>query len=167
MTLLPESKRGFVLAVSAPSGTGKTSLCDQLAREFDFVIRSISVTVRPQRVGEISGRDYQFVTQKEFEELRSSGALLESAEVFGCWYGTLKKPVTEAIQNGKIIVMDIDTVGAFNIRNILGKDSVLVFIVPPSLEEFERRLRDRGTDPAEVLRIRLNEASRSEEHTSE
>lgn len=160
MNFLPAVKRGFVLAVSAPSGTGKTVLCDRLAEELSFVVRSVSVTTRPKREGEVPNRDYSFVSPEEFQKLRRGGHLLELAEVFGNWYGTPRKVVEEAMEAGKVIVMDIDTVGAMEVKKILKEDCVTLFILPPSLEELERRLKTRGKDSVEVLQKRLKEASK-------
>lgn len=154
------SIRGFVLAVSAPSGTGKTSLCDRLAQDLPFVVRSISATTRPRREGEEHSRDYEFLSTEDFKKREAQGGFIETAQVFSHWYGTPRAPVEKAIIEGKVIVMDIDTVGAFNIRKLLGRDSVLLFILPPSLEELERRLRLRGKNSPEELARRLAEASR-------
>lgn len=160
MPLTPKVLKGFVLAVSAPSGTGKTLLCDRLRDEFSFVTRSISLTTRPKRDGEVSGKDYEFVTREEFLARKKNGDMLETAEVFDNLYGTPRKPVEDCIRDGKIIVMDIDTVGAANVKAALGEDCVTVFILPPSIDELERRLKLRGKDSPEVLKKRLAEASR-------
>lgn len=161
MDLIPKPNRGFVLAVSAPSGTGKTSLCDKLAADFpDFCKRSVSLTTRPQRAGEVSGRDYTFVSAEEFKARERRGELLETAEVFGNYYGTPKAPVEEAIAKGHVIIMDIDTVGALRIHQLMPSDTVLVFVLPPSLDELEKRLRARGKNTPEELKRRLSEASR-------
>ena len=151
--------RGFILAVSAPSGTGKTSLCDKLATEDSDVVRSVSVTTRKQRDGEVSGRDYHFVSVDEFKKLESRGELLETAQVFGNWYGTPKGPVLDAVSKGQVIVMDIDTVGALRIAKLYPQDTVLVYVYPPSLEDLEKRLRARGKNSPEDLQMRLKEAA--------
>jgi len=160
MELVPTNKRGFVLAVSAPSGTGKTSLCDKLARDFTYVVRSISVTTRPMRTGEVSGSDYIFVSPEEFKERETRNELIETAQVFGNWYGTPKQPVMDAIDRGQVIVMDIDTEGALRIHKLMPKDCVLVFVLPPSFEELEKRLRARGKNAGDELERRLKEAAR-------
>lgn len=160
MELVPNHHRGFVLAVSAPSGTGKTSLCDKLALEIPGVVRSISITTRPQRDGEVSGRDYTFVSVEEFKKREAAGELLETAEVFGNWYGTPRTPVLEAIRRGEVIVMDIDTVGALAIHQKMPEDTALVYVFPPSFEELEKRLRARGKNKPEELARRFQEASR-------
>lgn len=161
MEILPQKvNKGFVLAVSAPSGTGKTSLCDRLAEDFSYIVRSVSATTRPKRDGEVNGKDYEFLTPEEFQKRKTSGAFIETAEVFKHWYGTPKAPVEKAVQDGKVIVMDIDTVGAFNIRRLFPRDSVLLFVLPPSLKELEKRLRQRGKNSPDELEHRLKEASR-------
>jgi len=157
--LQPILARGFILAVSAPSGTGKTSLCDKLALEDRDVMRSVSVTTRKQREGEVSGRDYKFVSVEEFKLLEEKGQLLETAQVFGNWYGTPKTPVLESLSKGQVIVMDIDTVGALKIAKIRPQDTVLVYIYPPSLEDLEKRLIARGKNSPEDLAMRLKEAA--------
>lgn len=158
--LIPEQARGFILAVSAPSGTGKTSLCDKLAAEYAHVVRSISVTTRPQRPGEVSGKDYLFVSIEDFRQREARGELLETAEVFGNWYGTPKAPVEQALSRGQVIVMDIDTVGALRIHSLMPRDTVLLFIVPPSFKTLEERLRKRGKNEQADLDRRLTEAQR-------
>ncbi len=152
--------RGFVLCVSGPSGSGKTSLCDRLADRLTYARRSISITTRPQRPNEISGKDYVFVSQGEFKRLQSENAFLETAEVFGNFYGTPKQPVEAALKAHEIIVMDIDTVGARNVKKIFGRDCVTVFVHPPSMEELERRLKQRRQNTPEDLARRLKEAAR-------
>lgn len=160
MVLQPYSvKKGFILAVSAPSGTGKTSLCDKLAAELGFVDRSISVTTRAQRDGETNKVDYEFVTSEEFRRREEAGDFLETATVFKNLYGTPRKPVEDAIANGRVMVMDIDTVGALRIKELRPEDTVLLFIVPPSLHELEKRLRARGKNLPEDLAERLKMAA--------
>ncbi len=154
------AERGFILCVSGPSGSGKTSLCDRLAEEHSFVLRSISVTTRPQRPGENSGKDYIFVSRDEFLKMRVQGDFLETAEVFGNLYGTPRRPVEEALKDHEVIVMDIDTLGANTIKNEFQKDCVTVFILPPSMDELERRLMQRKQNTPEDLARRLKEAAR-------
>ncbi len=151
-------ERGYILAVSAPSGTGKTSLCDRLAEDHAFATRSISVTTRPQREGELSKRDYEFVDEERFKKLESEGHFLETAQVFKNWYGTPRQPVEDALSKGRVIVMDIDTVGALRIKSLKPQDTVLLFIVPPSMAELEKRLRARGKNSADDLSHRLKMA---------
>jgi len=153
-------RRGFVLCVSGPSGSGKTSLCDKLANETDYVERSISVTTRPIRPGERSGKDYIFVSRPEFEKMRGEAVFLETAEVFGNLYGTPLGPVKESLSNHRVIVMDIDTVGANSVKEKLKDECVTVFVMPPSLEELEQRLLQRKQNSPLDLERRLEEAKR-------
>lgn len=152
--------RGFVLCVSGPSGSGKTSLCDRLAQNHPCAVRSISYTTRAQRPGETEGQDYHFVDQKTFERLESEDFFLESAKVYSAQYGTPLKPVQKAISEGKLIVMDIDTVGAKAVKERLGSECVRVFVLPPSLEELKKRLEGRAQNSQEDLERRLEEAKR-------
>lgn len=154
-----ECSRGFVLAVSAPSGTGKTSLCDKLAADLPYVRRSISATTRPQRQGEVGKQDYEFVSVDEFKRLDKEDYFLETAQVFQNWYGTPRIPVEKAVAAGQVIVMDIDTVGALRIQSLMPRDTVLIFVVPPSLAELENRLKARGKNSPEDLAHRLKMAS--------
>ncbi len=160
-------ERGFLLAVSAPSGTGKTSLCDRLRDELSFIRRSISATTRPKREGEVNGKDYEFLSLEEFKTREKKNGFIETAEVFSHWYGTPKAPVDETVQAGKVLVMDIDTEGALNIRRLYKEDAVLLFILPPSIQELENRLRSRGKDSPDVLKKRLAEAMREIAQASE
>lgn len=152
--------KAFVLCVSGPSGSGKTSLCDKLANELQYARRSISVTTRPQRSREISGQDYIFVSRSQFEEMKKRNDFLETAEVFGNCYGTPRQPVEESLKAGDIIVMDIDTVGAMNVKKSLGERCVTVFVKPPSMEELKRRLEERKQNDSKDLQKRLQEAER-------
>jgi guanylate kinase len=134
-------------------------LCDKLAQEDRDIMRSVSVTTRKQREGEVSGRDYTFVSVEEFKRLEEKSQLLETAQVFGNWYGTPKTPVLESLSKGQVIVMDIDTVGALKIAKLYPKDTVLVYVYPPSLEDLEKRLIARGKNSPEDLTMRLKEAA--------
>lgn len=158
MSLIPSLKQGFALVVSAPSGGGKTSLCDRLAQELELAERSISATTRPQRKGEADEKDYQFLTKEEFHELEEQGGFLETAEVYGNRYGTPRKAVQEAIREKKVVVMDVDVKGALNIKHELHGDAVLVYVLPPSVEELERRLQKRAQNSQEDLKLRLRTA---------
>jgi len=154
------SERGFILCVSGPSGSGKTSLCDRLAEEHVFVRRSISLTTRAQRSGETESEDYIFVSHQDFEQMRVGGLFLETAEVFGNFYGTPRQPVEAALAEHDVIVMDIDTLGANAIKKEYQKNCVTVFVHPPSMAELERRLRGRKQNTPEDLARRLKEAAR-------
>lgn len=154
------SAKAFVLCVSGPSGSGKTSLCDRLADELDFAYRSVSVTTRKQRSREISGQDYVFVTPEDFQRMKKKNHFVETAEVFGNWYGTPREPLENALGRGGIIVMDIDTVGAMNVKAAFSDRCLTVFVEPPSMEELKKRLEQRKQNDFKDLEKRLEEAKR-------
>jgi guanylate kinase len=149
--------KGLLIVVSAPSGTGKTTLCRMLLKEFENMEFSVSYTTRPPRKGEVNGKDYFFVSREEFERMVEEGDFLEWANVYGNLYGTSKSQVLKALEEGKDILLDIDVQGALQVKKNL-PEAVLIFIMPPSFEELEKRLRSRGTDSEEVIEKRLNVA---------
>lgn len=152
---------GILYLVSGPSGSGKTTLCRRLASE-GLVHYSISCTTRSPREGEVTGRDYYFMTIPEFQREVAEGAFLEHAEVHGNYYGTLLSEVLVFLEKGKDVVMDIDVQGAEQVRNHpneqIQKALVELFVMPATDEELENRLRGRGTDPDEVIALRLKNA---------
>jgi guanylate kinase len=152
--MLSEKLRGLLIVISAPSGTGKTTLCHKLLEEFPDVEFSVSYTTRRPRPGEVNGRDYWFVSREEFMKMVEEGDFLEWAEVYGNLYGTSKSQVLKALNQGKDVLLDIDTQGALQVKKNF-PDAVLIFILPPSLQELERRLRKRGTDDEETIKKRL------------
>ena len=150
-------RRGTLFVVSAPSGTGKTTLCSMLMKSVCGIQYSISYTTRKPRKGEINGKDYFFVSEEEFRKMIERGEFLEWAEVHGHLYGTSRSQIEKAIHEGKDVLLDIDTQGAINIKNQI-KDAVLIFILPPSWEELEKRLKLRGTENQEEIKKRLKTA---------
>ena len=146
--------KGLLIVISAPSGTGKTTLCHMLLKEFKDLEFSISYTTRKPREGEVNGKDYFFVNKETFQKMIDEGDFLEWAEVYGNFYGTSKSQILRALNEGKDILLDIDTQGALNVKENF-PEAVLIFILPPSLEELERRLRNRGTDDEETIKKRL------------
>ncbi len=146
--------------LSAPSGAGKTTLLRALRRHSDFVY-SVSCTTRPPRPGERAGEDYHFLGAEEFADRVRAGDFLERAEVHGHHYGTLRAPVLERLKRGEDVLIDIDTKGAAMIRSDSSISGFLadIFLMPPSLGELERRLRDRGTETEEQLATRLANAA--------
>ena len=152
------SRRGILFVVSAPSGAGKTTLCTALRQTPDFIY-SVSCTTRPPRAGEVDGADYHFLTHDEFKRRIEAGEMLEYANVHGNYYGTLKGNVTEALSAGTDVLLDIDVQGASTIRKtddpLVRSSLVDVFIMPPTLEELERRLRKRGTETEAQVQQRL------------
>lgn len=161
-------RRGLLLIISSPSGAGKSTLSRRL-REWDPSIRfSVSATTRPQRNGEEEGRDYYFRSRDEFDAMVASGDMLEHAEVFGNQYGSPKGPVEHAMQQGYDTLFDIDWQGGQQIRDsTLGRDVVSIFILPPSMRELERRLRDRGQDSDDVISGRMAKSKNEISHWAE
>lgn len=149
--------RGTLFVISAPSGAGKTTLTRALLDADPGLRFSVSFTTRPPRSGELDGRDYFFVDRNRFEAMIAGGELLEHAEVFGNYYGTGRAQIERHTRAGHNVILDIDWQGARQVRARMPQ-SVLIFIMPPSLAELERRLRGRATDSEEVIRRRLSEA---------
>jgi guanylate kinase len=156
--------RLFVIA--APSGAGKTTLVKALTTRNPDLRFSISYTTRPQRRNEAHGVDYLFVDKEAFDRLRSADALLESAEVFDNCYGTSRQQVEEHLSAGNNVILEIDWQGAQQVREAM-PECITVFILPPSREELERRLRARGTDTPEVIDRRLQDALSDMSHWAE
>lgn len=150
-------KKGIIFVISAPSGTGKTTLCERLLKILPDLKMSISHTTRQPRPYEKNGVDYFFVDEKNFEKMIANEEFIEWAEVYGNFYGTSKKVILDLIKNGYDILLDIDTQGAKNIRKLY-PDSVLIFILPPSLKELEKRLLLRNED-RDIIDKRLSKAS--------
>ncbi len=148
-------RRGLVLVVSAPSGAGKTTLCEKLLSVDKEISFSVSYTTRSPRPNEKNGKDYFFVDEKTFEKMIKEGAFLEWARVYNHYYGTSRAQVEETLAAGRDVLLDIDVQGAFQVRQKLGQDAVLVFILPPSLEELEKRLRARKTEDEKTILRRL------------
>lgn len=149
-------RKGIIFVISAPSGTGKTSICERLLKFFSDLKMSISHTTRKPREGERNGLDYYFVDRETFETMIKNGDFIEWAEVYGNLYGTSKKIINDLLSNGVDILLDIDTQGAKIIKKIY-PDSVLIFIIPPSIDELERRLKNRGED-SDTIKARLQKA---------
>ncbi|MBU4261233.1 MAG: guanylate kinase [Proteobacteria bacterium] len=147
--------RGNLIIISAPSGTGKTTILKRLFAEVKGVTFSVSHTTRGPRAGEKDGVDYYFVDQPTFQRLREDNEFLEWAEVHGNFYGTSRREVDRHLLQGLDVFLDIDVQGARQVREAAGGECFSIFIVPPSWEEQERRLTGRGTDSPETIRLRL------------
>ncbi len=160
-------RRGVCLILSSPSGAGKTTLARLLLARDGELRPSISVTTRQPRPKEREGVDYYFVSRQGFEDLRSSGRLLEWAEVFGNLYGTPAEPVKAALAEGKDVVFDVDWQGAASVAALLPDDAVRVFILPPSTEELSRRIYARASDADHVIETRLRAAAVEISHWTE
>ncbi|WP_071058881.1 guanylate kinase [Pelistega sp. MC2] len=157
---------GNVFMISAPSGAGKSSLVNALLKKYPDIHLSISCTTRPARPGEEHGREYHFVSVEEFSKWREHNNLLEWAEVHGNFYGTPRPFVEEKIRNGENILLEIDWQGARQVRKQF-PDIIDIFILPPSIEELENRLKNRGQDSDTVISRRLLAASSEIAHADE
>jgi guanylate kinase len=159
-------RRGILLVISSPSGAGKTTLARQLAEKYGLHF-SVSYTTRPPRAGETNGKDYHFIGDAEFSRMVSAREFAEWAYVHGQRYGTAIATVNKAIEEGVDCIFDIDYQGGQQIRQQWRDDSILCFILPPSMAELERRLRQRATDSAEAIERRLATAHKELKHYSE
>ncbi len=153
------SRKGLIIVVSAPSGAGKTTVCERLLADMPELAMSVSYTTRRPRKGEKNGKDYFFVAKKTFLDELDRGRFLESAEVHGHYYGTPRDLLEKRIRAGKDTVLDIDVQGAYSIGQAF-PDAVLILLMPPSLAELERRLKGRGSDKSKDIERRLWKASR-------
>ena len=149
--------KGRLFVISGPSGTGKGTICKELVKD-DKIRLSVSMTTRNPREGEVHGVSYFFATKEEFLQKIDAGGFLEYAEVFGNYYGTPKKEVQELLDTGIDVLLEIDVQGALQIKQVY-PEAVLVFILPPSMEELRKRLSGRGTETPEVVERRLGEAA--------
>jgi guanylate kinase len=159
-------RRGLLFVLSSPSGAGKSTIARMLLAADDGIAMSISATTRPPRPGEVDARDYHFVSPERFDELVAEGAFLEWATVFGNRYGTLKSEVMRVIEEGRDVLLDIDWQGTQQLKQV-DPDIVRAFILPPSMEELERRLRHRGTDGEDVISRRMERAANEISHWAE
>ncbi len=150
---------GKLVIFSAPSGSGKTTIVRELLKCFPQFEFSISATSRQPRGQEQHGVDYYFLSNEEFRERVERGEFVEWEEVYpGTCYGTLKSEMERIWSKGNVIIFDVDVMGGINLKRLFGDDACSVFIMPPSIEELERRLRGRGTDAEEVIKKRIGKA---------
>ncbi len=152
--LLGNISQGLIFVLSAPAGTGKTTLVHMLTKEFDCVVESISCTTRPHRYNESHGKDYHFLSKDAFEKMIQKGDFLEYAEVFGYYYGTSLDFVLKQQKTGKHVILVIDTQGAMKLRQ-QGFSAIFIFVSPPSIKELRERLIKRKTDTMETIEERL------------
>ncbi len=150
-------KKGLLIVVSGPSGTGKGTVCGELLDNMPELAYSISATTRAPRAGEVDGKNYYFLTKERFEELISEGGFLEYANVYGNYYGTPLVKIQERLAEGNDILLEIDTQGALEVMKKC-PDGLFIFLLPPSLGELERRIRGRGSETEESLKKRLGNA---------
>jgi guanylate kinase len=151
-------QKGAILVLSGPSGAGKSTIINAASDEIGEYYFSISTTTRTPRVGEEDGKDYFFVSKESFEEDIKAGNFLEYAEVHGNYYGTSLKPVREALDEGKLVIFDIDVQGHRLVRAKMNDITTSAFITPPTLKELETRLRARSTDDESVIVKRIENA---------
>ena len=150
-----EKKRLFVL--SGPSGTGKGTVCKEVLRQTDHMVLSISATTRRPRAGEVDGKDYFFLTPEAFLSMEEQDELLEYAQFSENFYGTPRKYVESSLEEGNHVLLEIEVQGAMQVKKKM-PEAVLIFLYPPSMEELEKRLRERGTDDDASIRRRLERA---------
>ncbi|RDC71690.1 guanylate kinase [Rhodovulum sp. 12E13] len=152
-------RRGLLIILSSPSGAGKSTLARRLMGWDPTLTFSVSATTRPPRAGEVDGCDYHFLAEARFKQMVADGAMLEHAFVFGNFYGSPAAPVREAIEAGRDVLFDVDWQGAQQIRNSeLGRHTLSIFILPPSIPELRRRLVERGQDSDEVIARRMQKS---------
>ncbi len=153
-------RTGKLFIISGPSGTGKGSICKRIIAEDPNIHLSVSVTTRKPREGEVHGREYFFIEKDEYMQLLSSGGLLEHASVYGeTLYGTPREQVFRWLEQGQDVILEIDVQGAFQVKENYPK-CVMIFILPPSLEELRARMIGRGSETEESMQARLSEAEK-------
>lgn len=160
-------RRGLLIVLSSPSGAGKSTLSRMLMESDTDIIMSISATTRPMRPGERESVDYHFVGDGQFDRMIEAGDFVEWAHVFGHRYGTPKMPVKDALRDGRDILFDIDWQGTQQLKAAMGEDLVSIFLLPPSMAELERRLRERGTDSEATIGDRMSRAAAEISHWPE
>lgn len=149
---------GVLYVVSGPSGAGKSTIIKKALDKVDGFTFSVSYTTREKRPGEVEGKDYFFISQDKFEELKEKGEFLEYAKVHGYYYGTSKTFIKQKLEEGYNIVLDVDVQGSLNVKKEMPHDSVLIFVVPPSYNELQKRLMGRGTENEKDLKKRLEDS---------
>lgn len=161
------SRRGLMLVLSSPSGAGKSTISRALLEKHKDLTMSVSATTRPMRPGETEGKDYFFVDIPTFEDMVERDQFLEHAKVFDNYYGTPRGPVEDALLGGKDVLFDVDWQGTQQLEANARTDLVSIFILPPSVEELERRLFARAQDTEEVVRGRMAKATSEMSHWAE
>lgn len=156
--------KGRLYIISAPSGAGKSTLCSMLIKKYPAVSYSISYTTRAPRGSEVNGKEYFFINHDTFQNMINNNEFLEWAEVHGNYYGTSKTQIDNALNNGIDIFLDIDPQGAMQLKEKLGNIATFIFITAPSISELKTRLETRGTDIAENIALRLENAKKEVEY---
>jgi len=164
---LKQNRRGLMIVLSSPSGAGKTTLTRMLLNENSNMTMSISATTRPPRPSEEHGKDYYFISKSQFSDMVAEGEFLEHAKVFDNYYGTPRDPVEKALQEGQDIIFDIDWQGAQQLAEAASNDLVKIFILPPNMQELERRLRSRAQDSDTTIAKRMSKSEGEVSHWPE
>jgi guanylate kinase len=151
------SREGILIVLSAPSGAGKLTILNALRAQAQDIVTTVSATTRAPRSGEVDGKDYYFVTREEFERRRDANEFLEWAVVHGNMYGTLSSELDRCLASGSDVVLELDVQGMRNLRR-LGRGAISIFLMPPSLEALEQRLRGRAEDSGDEITVRLKNA---------
>ena len=170
MTVHPSlsiARRGFMLVLSSPSGAGKTTIARKILALESEISLSISLTTRPKRESEVEGKDYYFVDEATFDQMEKDEQLFEHAHVYGYQYGTPKAAIEKQLADGIDVLFDIDWQGTQQLKQIATSDLVSVFLLPPTLETLEKRLRTRGEDTENTVRQRMSKASEEISHWAE
>lgn len=160
-------RRGLMLVLSSPSGAGKSTISKALLQAEPQLAMSVSATTRTPRPGEVDGKDYHFIALERMKGMIDQGEFLEHAKVFDNYYGTPRAPVEAALASGKDVLFDIDWQGTQQVAANARPDLVTVFVLPPSVEELEKRLRGRAQDPEEVIQKRMSKAADEMSHWPE
>jgi guanylate kinase len=149
-------KRGRLIVISAPSGCGKTTIARAILQKYPTILFSVSATTRAPRAGELHGKDYFFLSKEGFQRRVQAGDLVEWEEIYGNYYGTLKSEVDRSLNQGKVMLFDVDVKGALSIKKHYPHDSVLIFIKPPNFEVLKQRLLNRKTEDEATIKRRLD-----------
>lgn len=164
---LKSRRRGLMIVLSSPSGAGKSTMTRALLKENPDMTMSVSATTRPARPGEVDGTDYFFVSKSRFSDMIEEDEFLESAKVFGNFYGTPRGPVEDALAEGRDVIFDIDWQGAQQLTQAAADDLVKIFILPPNMRELEKRLKTRAQDSDEVIAGRMSKSEAEISHWAE
>ncbi len=151
------STEGTIFIISAPSATGKSTICKEIIKQIPDIVLSVSYTTRAKRKGEVDGVDYFFISDDDFEQKIKANFFIEWANVYGKKYGTSREFINNAISSGKDVLLEIDVQGARNIKNIFER-AIAIFILPPSIEELEKRMKERNENTEEEMALRLMQA---------
>ena len=152
-----KSKKGEIIAVSAPSGGGKTTIVKQILKKFPEIVFSVSATTRPKRESEENGVEYYFITEAEFKQKINNDEFVEWEKFYDYYYGTFKSVVEENVKNGKSVLLEVDVKGAISLKRIY-PEAHLIYITPPSFEELVKRLRERRTESESDIKKRIERA---------